>query len=212
MFYPGYQQLFENDCVKRKIIRGKCTIKNANLNISSLKNREHIILAKETAICKKIDIFTISESWLDSSVSEADVEFPGYILRRLDRVKKHGGGVCAFVRREYRSEQSSNISFISDSGSHQLWLKIHVQNFNSFLVCTAYRRSNTRLDCFDSDFSNTLHVVWALSLSLPFYILGDLNCNLQDPAAQSLVNVCSFSIIYNKLIVAQGGLQGQQNH
>lgn len=143
--YPGYQQSFEpgnpacfessssvsreNDCVKREIIHGKCTIKNANLNISSLKNREHIILANETAISKKIDIFTISESWLDSSVSEAEVEFPGYILRRLDRVKKHGGGVCAFVRQEYRPEQSSNISFISDSGSHQLWLKIHVQKF-----------------------------------------------------------------------------------
>lgn len=85
-------------------------------------------------------------------------------------------------------------------------------NFNSFLVCTAYRPSNTRLDCFDSDLSNTLHVVSALSLSLPFNILGDLNCSLQDPAAQSLVKFGSFSIIYNKLIVAQGELQGQRNH
>ena len=48
------------------------------------------------------------------------------------------------------------------------------------------------MDCFDSDFSNTL--VSALSMNLPVYILGDLNCNLlslQDPPAQTLVSFCS---------------------
>ena len=189
-----------NNCNKSSRPRGRRettgNIKIAHLNIRSLKNREHLILAKETVISNKIDIFTISESWLDSSVSDAEVEFPGYILHRLDRVNKHGGGVCAFVRQEYRAERLSDISYISESGLHQLWLKIQVRNFKSFLVCTAYRPPNTHLDCFDSDFSNTL--VSALSMNLPVYILGDLNCNLlslQDPPAQTLVSFCcSFNL------------------
>ena len=60
----------------------------------------------------------------------------------------------------------------------------------------AYRPPNTYLDCFDSDFSNTL--ISALSSNLPVYILGDLNCNLlalQDPPAQALVRFCcSFNL------------------
>ena len=129
-------------------------IKIAHLNIRSLKNREHLILAKETVISKEIDIFTISESWLDSYVSDAEVEFPGYILHRLDRVNKHRGGVCAFVRQEYRAERLSDIFYISESSLHQLWLKSQVRNFKSFLVYTTYRPQNTHLDRFDADCSN----------------------------------------------------------
>ena len=73
-----------------------------------------------------------------------------------------------------------------------IWLKMQVRNFKWFLVCMAYRPPNRYLDCFDSDFSNTL--ISALSSNLPVYILGDLNCNLsalQDPPAQALVSFCS---------------------
>ena len=100
-----------NNCNKSGRPRGRrkitCNIKIAHLNIPSLKNWEHLILARETVISNKIDIFTISESWLDSSVSEAEVEFPGYILHRLNHVNKHGGGVCAFVRQEYLAKNAS---------------------------------------------------------------------------------------------------------
>ena len=40
------------------------------------------------------------ESWLDSSVSDAEIEFPGYNLYRLDRVNKHGGGACVCLCQE----------------------------------------------------------------------------------------------------------------
>ena len=182
-----------------------CNIKIAHLNICSLKNREHLILAKETAISNKIDIFTISESWLDSSVSDAEIEFPGYNLYQLDRVNKHGRGVCAFVRQEYKAERLSNITFISKSGLHQLWLKIQVHNFKSFLVCMAYRPPNTCLECFDSDFAR---------FNLPVYILGDLNCNLlclQDPAAQALMKFFS-SFNLSQVIYVQQGVQSPWKH
>ena len=55
-------------------------IKIAHLNIRSLKNREHYILAKEAVRANKIDIFTLSETWLDSTVSDIEVEFPGFHL------------------------------------------------------------------------------------------------------------------------------------
>ena len=108
------------------------------------------------------------------------------------RESKTGGGLCAFVRQEYKAQRLKELSYIAEPGLHQLWLKIQVRTFKSFLICTAYRPPNTPLDCFDSDFSNTL--VAALSYNKPIYILGDLNCNVlrsQDPAAQALVNFCT---------------------
>ena len=51
----------------------------------------------------------------------------------------------------YRMEYLSNISLITASGFHQLWLKIHVRNMKSIIVCTTYRPPNTPLSYFDSD-------------------------------------------------------------
>ena len=49
----------------------------AHLNIRSIKNREHYILAKELVFENKFDIFAISESWLDNTVKDADVQISG---------------------------------------------------------------------------------------------------------------------------------------
>jgi hypothetical protein len=71
-----------------------------------------------------------------------------------------------------------DLTYIAESGLHQLWLKIKVMNFRSFFICTAYRPPDTSLSCFETDFSETL--TSALSFNKPIYILGDLNCNVLD--------------------------------
>ena len=43
-------------------------VKIAYLNVRSLKCREHFVLVKEAVPENKFDIFTISETWLNSSV------------------------------------------------------------------------------------------------------------------------------------------------
>ena len=63
-------------------------IKIAHLNIRSLKNKEHYLLVQELVLKQNFDIFTISETWLDDSVTNTEIEFSGYDLYRLDRVGK----------------------------------------------------------------------------------------------------------------------------
>ena len=70
--------------------------KIGHLNIWSLKNREHSILIRELVMENDFDIFTISETWLNKTVTDVEVEFPGYTIQRLDREKKLGGGVAYF--------------------------------------------------------------------------------------------------------------------
>ncbi|CAH3183434.1 unnamed protein product [Porites evermanni] len=63
--------------------KSKVTV--AHLNVRSLKTREHLIQVRNLMDEKKYAILAISESWLNSSVKNAEVESDGYSLSRLDR-------------------------------------------------------------------------------------------------------------------------------
>lgn len=60
-------------------------------------------------------------------------------MLRIDPQHKRGGGVYAYVQHSFKTEVLNEISGISDTGLHQLWLKIQVRNLKSFVVCTTYR-------------------------------------------------------------------------
>ena len=156
--------------------RNTNNVKIAHLNVRSLKCRDHFLLVKETILSNKFDVFTISESWLDASVSDLEIEVPGYDIYRVDRSNKTGGGICAYVLNTYRTELMGDISDISTTGFHHLWLKIQVRNLKSIIICTVYRPPDTPLTCWENDLTTTL--IYALSLDKPVYIMGDLNCNL----------------------------------
>lgn len=165
-------------------------IKIAHLNVRSLKNTGHFIQVKDTIISNN-DVFTISETWLDHTVSNLEVEIPGYDIYRIDRQSKRGGGVCAYVWQSFKTEVLNQISGISDTGLHQLWVKIQVRNLRSFLVCTTYRPPGTPTMSFDTDLGGSL--ISASLLNRPICILGDMNCNLLQPDlldSQALTNFC----------------------
>ena len=65
----------------------------------------------------KIYQLSISESWLHNSDSDLEVQFPGYSLFRLDR---SGRKVCAFVNSNFKCFQLKELSYITESGFHQL--------------------------------------------------------------------------------------------
>ena len=87
-------------------------------------------------------------------------------------------------------------SGISETGLHQLWIKIQVRNLKSFLICATYRPPNVPITCINTDLSISL--VAALLYNKPVYILGDLNCNLLElniPESRVLIEFCqSFNL------------------
>ena len=61
---------------------------------SLLPNMSEIrLLATKT----KAAVISITESWLDESVINAEVNIHDYCVVRSDR-NRHGGGICTFVR------------------------------------------------------------------------------------------------------------------
>ena len=84
-----------NDTQTRKQQKPKVRIRH--LNVRSLKNRDHLVQLRSLVQENKLDILAVSESWLNSSVKNAQVEIQGYKISRLDREKKISGGVCIII-------------------------------------------------------------------------------------------------------------------
>ena len=129
----------------------KSKIRIGHLNIRSLKKRDHLLqlrcLVKENCY----DVFAVSESWLNSTVSNAEVEIEGYKLSRLDRTTKSGGGVRVYTRILLKVNIVTELTEISPSGSHQLWMQIQFRNLKSILLCTIYR-PDCPMTCFEDEF------------------------------------------------------------
>ncbi len=57
-----------------------------HLNIRSLRNIVHLTEVKELVKLHNIDVLTISESWLNSSVTNCEIAIDDYKIHRLDRL------------------------------------------------------------------------------------------------------------------------------
>ena len=169
----------------------KSNIRIAHLNIRSLKSGEHFILLKDSVVSNSFDIFTISETWLDSSVNNESIHIPGYTLYRQDRgPHKPVGGLGVYIKKNYKVSSLENVSSVSDNNFQQLWLKVQSRCYKSFVICTVYRPPSTPLNLID-DLANSL--IESLLSGLDVIILGDLNCNLLQDNAESraLNDFCS---------------------
>ena len=102
---------------------------------------------------KKYAILAISESWLNSSVKNAEVEIDGYSLSRLDRSRKieneSGGGVCVYMRKTLKSKVLKDLSGILDTGFHQLWMQFQLKTLKSFLLCVTYKPPDCDIAFFE---------------------------------------------------------------
>ena len=65
-------------------------------------------------------IFTLSETWLNENVLDHEIQIPGFNIHRLDRSHKPGGGVCVYVKEQFKVQSLADISGIFPSGLHQL--------------------------------------------------------------------------------------------
>ena len=121
----------------------KTKVSIAHLNVRSMKSRESFQLVAHTILESKY-IFTISESWLDPSINDADISLPGYLLFRQDRgVHKSGGGIVVYIKDTFKVSTMEHMSAVSETNFQQLWLKIQHKKFKSFILCTVYKPPDT---------------------------------------------------------------------
>ena len=188
------QQLMKsaNRTVQNKATHGQphC-IKISHLNVRSLKNRVHFHQVHDLITSGDFDVFSVSESWLNSSVKNSEINISGYRLVRLDRTGRSGAGVCAYVRDSLKVTILRDLTAISADGFEQLWLSLQHKNLKSLVICVAYRAPDVPSTCFTNDLIPAYSQVAMLGRDI--ILTGDLNCDLlsDKPESRALRALCS---------------------
>ena len=124
------------------------------------------------------DIICLTETWLKPTVSDAEVQIPGFNIIRKDR-EKRGGSVCVYIR-NHISAKEINISQVSSNEHIEiLSLKIQVNMNKSIVVTTIYRSPSAPISAMD-DIHDLLE--YHVSSKLDFFIVGDMNIDFNTPA------------------------------
>ena len=96
---------------------------------------------------KNYNVLVISESWLNSTTTDAEVEIAGYKITRLDRTKKIGGGVCVYTRLSLKIKRLKEMSVTSETGFQQLWVQIQLEKCHRSLYSLSARIFSGVLFC-----------------------------------------------------------------
>ena len=164
----------------------------ACLNVNSLL--AHIDQLRIFLSIHKIDILTVNETKLDSSISSNEIHISGYDVVRRDRCHndRHGGGVCIFIKNNLNFRIREDLSKVN---LEFLAIEVCKPHLRPFLVATWYRPPNSLSSTF-SAFQDVIDTIDAENLE--FYLLGDINCDslaeTPDNRTKKLLNI---STIYN---------------
>ena len=124
--------------------------------------------------------------WLPSlkfGVTNCEVSIDGYKLYRQDRLRKRGGEVCAYIRKDITVTVLKDISNLSDNYFHQFWLNLQYRKLRSVVICISYRPPDCLLSCFEELLKPSY--IQALTMNKPIAVLGDLNCNVVKESPES---------------------------
>ena len=118
-------------------------------------------------------ILGISESWLDSSVADDEIDIPSYVLYRRNRGSR-GGGILVYASSSCRSWRRHNLE---DDTTEAIWIEVRLTK-NPVLLYNIYRPPNVRHP-FLGNLNSMLERAAIEGKEL--VLMGDLNCNVLTP-------------------------------
>ena len=116
-------------------------------------------------------MISITETWLDNSVSDAEINIENYTDVRRDR-NRNGGGVCVYIRNDFAFSVRSDLQTDNDE---ILFVELLLPKTKPIIIGTVYRppKQNEFLNNFEEILTN-------LRSDCETILLGDFNiCILQ---------------------------------
>ena len=169
-------------------------LKVAHINVCSLRNKIDQI---SHILCDlNLDILGLSETRLNSEITDDELYIDGYIFIRNDRITDSGGGVGIFVKCDV---PFSKCDKLCSSELEHIWLEVK-QSKQSILICMLYRPPSAKVCCRDI-LSNNIEK--ALSINQNVVIMGDFNCdmlNTDDYSNNWVTDMCTLFHL-NQLIL-----------
>ena len=113
----------------------------------------------------------ITETWLNSSITDAQIEITGYNTVRSDRIHRRGGGVLLYIQ---SSLVHTNVAKFSDGTCESVVCTI--ENMDA-IVAIVYRPPNASVSSFGNMLRNlSVYIDEAMSSKyMDVHIMGDVN-------------------------------------
>ncbi|MGL5507016.1 MAG: endonuclease/exonuclease/phosphatase family protein [Paraclostridium sp.] len=162
----------------------------AHLNICSLRNKTHEIVRICTA--DNIQVLALSETHLDSTMSNSELMINGYKLYRKDR-DRYGGGVAFYIKENYGVILRNDLM---NKNIEAIWVQISVPHCKPILVGCCYRPPSANVQYLDSICESMDR---ATDENKDMFLLGDFNidwfaktCSLTKKLS-SMAEVCNLT-------------------
>lgn len=164
-------------------------IKFAHINVRSLLSKVDVI--KEYIGSNEIDVFAVSETWLNHAIDDEVVRINGFNFIRKDREAGRGGGVLVYIRNCF---DFSEIDYIDAQYSEQIWIELRINRIKySFGVL--YRPPNGDITKFLEEYEENL---CKILLNYKYMIsTGDFNINMANVDSNSCQQLLSLLSAYN---------------
>ena len=131
-----------------------------------------------------LDVLTVSETWLNKSVSSGSVTLDGYTMFRQDRdlkaaKKKRGGGLLTYVHSEHAVNCEPLLGIGKSNGDIEAqWIMIHRPHCKNVVVGNVYRPPAGKLKIF-LDYLDTC----LKGFDMGNYIMGDMNVDYKNKSS-----------------------------
>ena len=152
-------------------------------NVQSILNKVDIIQSE----LQQFDVISLTETWLDNSISDDEIIFNGFNLFRRDRVNDRHGGVCVFVKRELYAKRRIDLEL---QNTECIWVEIFVDH-KKLLIGTFYRSPNSSNDALIA-IENSIGLANDTNIH-DILITGDFNLDIFKPNTWSKINnLCQY--------------------
>ena len=125
----------------------------------------------------KAHVMGLSETWLDESVTDAELQIDGFRMYSKDRLGR-GGGVSVYVSEDVKSMRRQDLE---EAVIEALWIEVRLKKLR-VLICNVYRPPDSVAAWFDSLAVMLERVVQE---KLAVFVLGDLNCDSLCPGPRA---------------------------
>ena len=133
----------------------------------------------------------ISDTWLDSCISDAEIEIPGFSVQRFDRKNnRRGGGVALYLSSRIKYTRREDL----EEDFEVIWIQVQLKS-SKYLIGCVYRAPDESLDIFDY-FDDVVR--YATINKLEVIIVGDLNCDCLNLTLRQTKRLLEF-IMANQL-------------
>ena len=148
-------------------------------NIQSIFNKLDNIYVE----LRDFDVLTFSETWLSDSVHTDDLRLPTYHCpERKDRVQNRYGGVCAYVKSNYKYKRRHDLE---PDGLECIWLELKIKTTN-VLIGIFYRPPGSCPQVFEI-IESSFNLALDTGIN-DIIITGDFNFDTNKPASSRFVS------------------------